>query len=69
MGMEDHTFMYMEPMWMEWDDFDFGAIFGFKLQNNLGLFAEGRYLNYWERPAYDFKFGVNYQFVKFFKVF
>ena len=69
MGMKDHMFMYMKPMWMEWDDYDFGAIVGIKLQNNLGIFAEGRYLDYWDRPAYDFKFGVNYQFVKFFKVF
>ena len=68
-GMGDHLFAYKKPMWMAWDDYDFGAIIGFKLQNNLGVFAEGRYLNYWNRPAYDFKFGVNYQFVKFFKVF
>ena len=48
-----------------WNDYDFGAIFGVKLQDNLGVFAEGRYLYYWERPAYDFKFGLNYQFVGF----
>jgi len=68
-GMPDHMFMYMESMWMAWDDYDFGAIIGIKLQTNLGVFAEGRYLNYWKRPAYDFKVGLNYQFVKFFKVF
>ena len=64
-GKEPHTFEYMEPMWMTWNDYDFGAIFGVKLQDNLGVFAEGRYLFYWERPAYDFKFGLNYQFVGF----
>ncbi len=48
-----------------WIDYDFGAIFGVKIQDNLGVFAEGRYLYYWERPAYDFKFGLNYQFVGF----
>ena len=48
-----------------WLDYDFGAIFGVKIQDNLGVFAEGRYLYYWERPAYDFKFGINYQFVGF----
>ena len=36
-----------------------------QLQDNLGVFAEGKYLYYWERPAYDFKFGLNYQFVGF----
>ena len=48
-----------------WTDYDFGAIFGVKIQDNLGVFAEGRYLYYWERPAYDFKFGMNYQFIGF----
>ena len=62
-GKKPHEFMFMEPMWMQWHDYDFGAIFGVKLQDNLGVFAEGKYLNYWERPAYDFKFGLNYQFI------
>ena len=55
--------MFMDPMWMQWHDYDFGAIFGIKLKDNLGVFAEGKYLYYWERPAYDFKVGLNYQFV------
>jgi len=55
--------MMMEPMWHSWNDYDFGAIFGVKIKDNLGVFTEGRYLNYWERPAYDIKFGINYQFV------
>ena len=58
-----HEFMFMEPMWMQWNDYDYGAILGVKLKDNLGVFAEGKYLYYWERPAYDFKFGVNYQFI------
>lgn len=64
-GGEAHKFMFMDPMWHSWHDYDFGAIFGVKIKDNLGVFAEGRYLNYWERPAYDFKFGLNYQFVGF----
>jgi hypothetical protein len=62
-GMPAHKFMFMEPMWHSWNDYDFGAIFGVKIKDNLGVFTEGRYLNYWERPAYDIKFGMNYQFV------
>ena len=64
-GMEPHTMMYMEPMWMEWNDYDFGAIIGMKVQENLGVFAEGSYLYYWDKPAYNFKVGLNYQFVGF----
>jgi hypothetical protein len=61
--MPPHMFMYMEPMWKTWNDFDIGAIFGLKIKANLGVFAEGRYLFYWEHPAYDFKIGMNYQFM------
>ena len=60
-----HEFMFMDPMWMQWHDYDFGAIFGIKLKDNLGVFAEGKYLYYWERPAYDIKLGVNYQWMGF----
>jgi len=62
-GGEPSDYMMMEPMWHSWNDYDFGAIFGVKIKDNLGVFTEGRYLNYWERPAYDIKFGINYQFV------
>ena len=60
-----HKFKFHDPMWHSWNDYDFGAIFGVKIKDNLGVFTEGRYLNYWERPAYDIKFGLNYQFMGF----
>ena len=60
-----HKFKFHAPMWHSWNDYDFGAIFGVKIKDNLGVFTEGRYLNYWERPAYDIKFGLNYQFMGF----
>jgi hypothetical protein len=62
-GKEPETFMFMDPMWMDWNDYDFGGVIGFKLQDNLGFYAEGKYLYYWGRPAYDIKVGLNYQFV------
>ena len=62
---EPQTFEFSEPSWSGWEDYDLGAIVGVKIQDNLGVFAEGRYLYYWERPAYDFKVGLNYQFVGF----
>ena len=64
-GMPAHKFMYMKPMWHDWNDYDMGGIFGVKVKDNLGVFAEGRYLYYWERPAYDLKLGLNYQFMGF----
>ena len=64
-GGKPHEFEFHNAMWHSWNDYDVGAIFGVKIQDNLGVFAEGRYLYYWERPAYDIKLGVNYQFVGF----
>jgi len=64
-GNEASEFMFMDPMWHSWNDYDTGAIFGVKVKDNIGIFAEGRYLYYWERPAYDIKLGVNYQFMGF----
>ena len=58
-----HTFKFGESGWKGWDDFDVGAIVGIKLKDNFGIFAEGKYLYYWNKPAYDFKVGANYQFV------
>ena len=58
-----HLFEFAEPSWKAWNDYDIGAIFGVKIKDNLGVFSEGRYLYYWDKPAYDLKFGVNYQFV------
>ena len=64
-GEEPETFEFLDKGTEIWMDYDIGAIIGFKLQENLGVFIEGKYLNYWERPAYDIKIGLNYQFVGF----
>jgi len=58
-------FVFMDPTWRDWYDYDFGAVMGFKIQENLGFYVEGKYLYYWERPSYDIKVGLNYQFVGF----
>ena len=57
------SFEFLEAGTSMWFDYDFGGVIGFKLQENLGFYVEGKYLNYWERPAYDLKVGLNYQFV------
>ena len=62
---QPHEFEFKDAMWHNWNDYDMGAIFGVKMKDNLGVFAEGRYLYYWERPAYDIKLGINYQFMGF----
>ena len=64
-GKEPEEFEFLDTGTEIWSDYDFGAVIGFKLQDNLGVFIEGKYLDYWERPAYDIKVGLNYQFVGF----
>ena len=44
----------------QWYDYSGGLIFGWKLNKNMGLFAEGKYNKYWNREWYDFKLGINY---------
>ena len=44
----------------QWYDYSGGAIFGWKLNKSLGLFAEAKYQKYWNRTFYDFKLGINY---------
>jgi len=64
-GKEPETFEFLDKGTELWYDYDIGAVIGFKLQENLGFYVEGKYLDYWNRPAYDIKVGVNYQFVGF----
>ena len=44
----------------QWYDYSGGLIFGYKINKNSGIFAEGKYNKYWNREWYDFKCGVNY---------
>ena len=62
-GKEPETFKFLDKGTELWMDYDMGAVIGFKLQENLGFYVEGKYLDYWARPAYDIKVGLNYQFV------
>ena len=62
---DPETFEFLDKGTELWYDYDFGAVIGFKLQENLGFYVEGKYLDYWNRPAYDLKVGLNYQFVGF----
>ena len=64
-GKEPETFEFLDKGTELWYDYDIGAVIGFKLQENLGFYVEGKYLDYWNRPAYDLKVGLNYQFVGF----
>jgi len=37
-----------------------GLVTGWKITKSLGIFIEGTYLRYWEKPIYECKLGFNY---------
>ena len=41
-------------------DVDGGVVAGLRITKHLGVFVEGTYVNYWEKPIYECKFGFNY---------
>ena len=55
-GLEDYSYDYQDTP----TDVDFGLVAGWRITKNLGVFVEGTYLEYWEKPIQEFKFGFNY---------
>ena len=56
----ENEYSYHNYVGDQWYDYSGGLIFGYKLNKNLGIFAEGKYNKYWNREWYEFKCGVNY---------
>jgi len=55
-GLDEYSYEYQDvPV-----DLDLGLVTGWKITKNLGVFIEGTYLRYWEKPIYECKFGFNY---------
>ena len=55
-GVDEYSYEYEKtPI-----DLDLGLITGWKITNSLGVFLEGTYLSYWEKPIYECKLGFNY---------
>tara|TARA_R100000654_G_scaffold72365_1_gene104169 strand:- start:1819 stop:3012 length:1194 start_codon:yes stop_codon:yes gene_type:complete len=44
----------------QWDDYSFGANFGWKINRHLGLFIEGEYAKMWDSELFNTSFGLNY---------
>jgi hypothetical protein len=68
----DHMFSYEQfadqlestNHWIDgqWIDYNAGAVVGWKIGTNWGLFAEGEYMKYWDREIFNVRLGLNYQF-------
>ena len=46
----------------QWDDYQAGIIFGWKLSKTIGIFAEGEYTKFWDSEIYNSSVGVNFTF-------
>jgi len=55
---EDHAMGNGE----QWDDYQAGIIFGWKLSKSIGVFAEGEYTKFWDSKIYNSSVGINFTF-------
>ena len=46
----------------QWSDYSMGVAFGWKVGNNIGVFAEGEYSKMWDSRLFQTTFGINYTF-------
>ena len=46
----------------QWDDYQAGIIFGWKLSKAIGIFAEGEYTKFWDSEIYNSSVGINFTF-------
>jgi len=46
----------------QWDDYQAGVIFGWKLSKTIGIFAEGEYTKFWDSEIYNSSVGINFTF-------
>ena len=43
----------------QWDDYQAGLMFGWKVTKSLGVFIEGEYTKFWDSEIYQTNFGIN----------
>jgi hypothetical protein len=43
----------------QWDDYQAGLMFGWKVTKSLGIFIEGEYTKFWDSKIYQTNFGIN----------
>ena len=43
----------------QWEDYQTGIMFGWKISKTLGIFIEGEYTKFWDSEIYSTNFGIN----------
>ena len=46
----------------QWDDYQAGLVFGWKVSKGIGIFIEGEYTKFWDSKIFNSNFGVNFTF-------
>ena len=43
----------------QWEDYQAGVVFGWKLSKSMGVFFEGEYTKFWDSEIYNSSVGLN----------
>jgi hypothetical protein len=46
----------------QWDDYQAGLMFGWKISKSIGIFIEGEYTKFWDSEIYNSNVGLNITF-------
>ena len=46
----------------QWDDYQAGLMFGWKVSKSIGVFIEGEYTKFWDSKIYNSSVGLNFTF-------
>ena len=58
-SMEGHDSMHAMSDGEQWDDYQAGIVFGWKLSRSIGIFAEAEYTKFWDSKIYNGSVGLN----------
>jgi hypothetical protein len=51
--------MHAEGDGEQWEDYQAGLVFGWKLSKSIGVFFEGEYTKFWDSEIYNSSVGLN----------
>lgn len=58
-SMEGHDSMHAMSSGEQWNDYQAGIVFGWKLSRSIGVFAEAEYTKFWDSKIYNGSVGLN----------
>ena len=58
-NMEGHNEMHAMSDGDQWEDYQAGVVFGWKLSRSIGVFAEAEYTKFWDSKIYNGSVGLN----------